>query len=1195
MGLRWASLTLSGFGRYKDRVTIKFHPEVSVCLAENEQGKSTLVAGLAAVIFGLQNIADPRKFGSARYRNWHNPSSFEGELEFFSGDIHYRILRNFDDNRISLQRKVDGQWQEEVSGEHNPGAHKPNLTYEQKISELIGFNDRELFTATFQVTQPLPEGDKIIPGIQQLLSGSGAHYQTALTALIEELKSITRYTGRMGITPRDMNNERRLELLEKEISIQDTQITASRQTVVELQDTAASLQEAREQFQCQTALLTEKSRLMEAWKQWRTLQERYKDAAVKQATVTAAYQHGKILADSVSEKEKRLSQEFAQFSKFPPETGDQIVTVSHLSRELAVQQQKLVQLTERMKEESAEIVRLDELLGGELSTVKGRHDLPALCRGLRTRLSEWREIEGSISKLQGQCESLKNRIAALPDFAKLGKAPLHALDTLRRQCELRKEDWNEYRSDMENLRQIQEQIFQQYRPFEEADDSLLELLAAYETGKMRLDVELGASQNARGLALQKIEQIQAARKHYQRLFAEMERLDDTGLSLVEKKLDLLQAKKAEEDVLRQTASASHSSGLGQRLAVFIMMLAGVGAAYYYTGNPVVTGVIAVAAGFVTFIILKTIAGKKEKAQPQARLGEINAQMRQVDTLLGSFSVSSEAQLGELRIRLRQRQEEQDRIQQMQADLPDDDELSELKTRLEQAKKESDAFMERTAVFTAKYSDIPAAFRQWRELSRDANTLRKKTADFLRRQTNIDNGQLVNDIDLQSLSSPWTEVGVFSTVCGVGASTLGEALDWLEALDDSWWSKVRGDVIVYEEVTEEYAAAKNGLSALTEEGSEGAQRRERLAGEIEELRAALAPFDENTEPERLENMLSQWSAAEAELTRRRSAMTTLLQQQEEITLLTSDLQEKLAPLLEMLAPLIGDECDLTTVVERWHSFREIRRLHDEEKKELAGVLSSHGVTNMAEMQQNMTDTTNKAISALQQWETLISDFPALPGTQQDDPAALHTSFLQLEDQIIQLRADVESLQEKLRELDVKYARLQGQTPVNIAAGEVRLSELRTQRDRLNREALSLELAYNELAAAIEEFSQSYRQEFAAKTTEYFSRLTGVNERRVLVDDQFSVSIMENGKPASVSQLSQGARDQLYIALRLAIADLLTGETSLPFIFDDPFLNWDDERLERMRQAVMEVKNNRQVLLFSHRQEFSAWGNRCWVEI
>jgi uncharacterized protein YhaN len=368
----------------------------------------------------------------------------------------------------------------------------------------------------------------------------------------------------------------------------------------------------------------------------------------------------------------------------------------------------------------------------------------------------------------------------------------------------------------------------------------------------------------------------------------------------------------------------------------------------------------------------------------------------------------------------------------------------------------------------------------------------------------------------------------------------------------------------------------------------------LAGEIEELRAALAPFEENTEPEKLENMLSQWSAAEAERTRSHSAMTTLLQQQEEITELASELQEKLAPLLETLAPLLAGEHDLKVVVERWHSFREIRRIHDEEKKELAGVLSAHGATDMAEMQQNMTNSGNKAMSALQQWEALISDYPALPGTGQDDPAALDTSFRRLEDEIKQLRADVDALQEKNRDLDVKYARLQGQTPVNIAAGEVRLHELRTERDRLNREALSLELAYHELAAAIEEFSKSYRQEFAAKTTEYFSRLTGVNERRVLVDDQFSVSVMENGKPASVSQLSQGARDQLYIALRLAIADLLTGDTPLPFIFDDPFLNWDDVRLERMRQAVMEVKANRQVLLFSHRHEFSAWGNRCSVE-
>ncbi|NLG69521.1 MAG: hypothetical protein GX496_08180 [Firmicutes bacterium] len=75
----------------------------------------------------------------------------------------------------------------------------------------------------------------------------------------------------------------------------------------------------------------------------------------------------------------------------------------------------------------------------------------------------------------------------------------------------------------------------------------------------------------------------------------------------------------------------------------------------------------------------------------------------------------------------------------------------------------------------------------------------------------------------------------------------------------------------------------------------------------------------------------------------------------------------------------------------------------------------------------------------------------------------------------------------------------------------------------------------------------------------------------------------------AQLSKGAQDQLYLSLRLAIADLMASDLRLPFIFDDPFLNCDDERLRRIRETLDAIAaGGRQVLLFSHRPDFTTWG-------
>ena len=60
------------------------------------------------------------------------------------------------------------------------------------------------------------------------------------------------------------------------------------------------------------------------------------------------------------------------------------------------------------------------------------------------------------------------------------------------------------------------------------------------------------------------------------------------------------------------------------------------------------------------------------------------------------------------------------------------------------------------------------------------------------------------------------------------------------------------------------------------------------------------------------------------------------------------------------------------------------------------------------------------------------------------------------------------------------------------------------------------------------------------------------------------------------------------MRLAVGDLLHSETRAPFIFDDPFLNCDEQRREEIRSALAELARERQVILLTHDQELAAWG-------
>ena len=82
--------------------------------------------------------------------------------------------------------------------------------------------------------------------------------------------------------------------------------------------------------------------------------------------------------------------------------------------------------------------------------------------------------------------------------------------------------------------------------------------------------------------------------------------------------------------------------------------------------------------------------------------------------------------------------------------------------------------------------------------------------------------------------------------------------------------------------------------------------------------------------------------------------------------------------------------------------------------------------------------------------------------------------------------------------------------------------------------------------------------------------------------------------TTAQLSQGAKDQVALALRWAIADLMADDVGLPLVLDDPFLNWDADRSQRVAEALRSAAaEGRQVWLLSHRAELGGWGTPVGV--
>jgi uncharacterized protein YhaN len=103
-------------------------------------------------------------------------------------------------------------------------------------------------------------------------------------------------------------------------------------------------------------------------------------------------------------------------------------------------------------------------------------------------------------------------------------------------------------------------------------------------------------------------------------------------------------------------------------------------------------------------------------------------------------------------------------------------------------------------------------------------------------------------------------------------------------------------------------------------------------------------------------------------------------------------------------------------------------------------------------------------------------------------------------------------------------------------------------------------------------------FPALTCERYARLeTDVDER----DEDILIAVTADGSRRRVQELSDGTREQLFLALRLAAIErhVATAE-AIPVLFDDVLLESDDERAQRILAALAELATQTQVLVLTH---------------
>jgi uncharacterized protein YhaN len=138
-----------------------------------------------------------------------------------------------------------------------------------------------------------------------------------------------------------------------------------------------------------------------------------------------------------------------------------------------------------------------------------------------------------------------------------------------------------------------------------------------------------------------------------------------------------------------------------------------------------------------------------------------------------------------------------------------------------------------------------------------------------------------------------------------------------------------------------------------------------------------------------------------------------------------------------------------------------------------------------------------------------------------------------------------------------------------------------------EYLAVATASRLLKWAIDRYRDQKQGPMLQRAGEVFAQLTLGEFTRLVADHEVQPPALfarrRNGKLVEVAGLSEGTRDQLFLALRIAALELhLRHASALPFIADDLFVNFDDGRARAGLQALRELSRHTQVLFLTHHE-------------
>lgn len=345
--------------------------------------------------------------------------------------------------------------------------------------------------------------------------------------------------------------------------------------------------------------------------------------------------------------------------------------------------------------------------------------------------------------------------------------------------------------------------------------------------------------------------------------------------------------------------------------------------------------------------------------------------------------------------------------------------------------------------------------------------------------------------------------------------------------------------------------------------------------VVDLRSLLALFDQRRELDRLESQLKTLEESiggrlqttlgiEADV---RSERTAVMSIEEELRLVLVKAGIEAASAADGLL-------QYNDRGKQYERYQRVQAIVQSLERERAALLRNETIESLSAQQKQAAATIQK----------LSNDYPHLANMRDErSPEALEADIAELQHRISQAR-------QSLAEIETRLSR--GFTEMRALAEVAEDIERAQQRlDRLTFEGRALQVAMDALEAAADDYTRNFLPRLNRTIARRLEAVTDGHYAAVEVDrGDFGIRVQapELKRFIRPENFSQGVQDQIYLLLRLGLAEMVSeGRETLPFLLDDPFVNYDSGRLALTLDMLAHLAEETQFLLFTKDEQIAQW--------